>query len=260
MNKTTYRKFARARFVDIDEETERRLKILQSCSGPLGAEEVLIRLTDDHGLNLMRPKERQPRYLPQPYRDPTTNQPAPNPYVTGNKADIRALETHNPPLAEHYKRLATAPNKYLIELAQEEFERVENNARERRYSLEHHAKNPFVGDNRTEQAAFQQREGEATTNLFIRESKPLDIGSVFDNHTLLGRIFKTDQQLFQIVKAAIDHEKELQKAARAKEQAELHEAAARAERDLDALRQVRSGITVLPDGRRITMGGGKRIR
>lgn len=267
-----WKNHARARFVQLDETTRRRLaSLLRGCEATQPGnvsnlfDETLEKLTDIHGLNLLRPKPREPRKLPEPFKDPVTGQPCENPWKTGNVRDQRAITKAHPELARHLRRAAEEPNAYAVELAEEEEARLAEIKREAEYTADVHAKNVFVRGTHTDQHGFAaalkailpEAEADAVVKLYQREAKPMDISALFakageTGQGVLNQIASQDRILFDVVKGAQEREQWIERARFEVAERQRAEDAVAAERQARARVEQMKGIRRYPDGRIVT--------
>jgi hypothetical protein len=208
---------------------------------------LLEKLTDQHGANLLRPKPREPKKIPPPWKD-AHGRELPNPFATGDAKGQRILRTHDKELAEFYEQQAKNPYEFEQRLREEERERVEQNRIESEYTAEIHSQNVFVDPsaNETDRTDFVQTHPKRAS-IWKRESLPAR-ANVFgrdQNQTIRSRIYKTDTDLWRVVEAAEKANDKL----RAEE-------AVQAQRDREAaeakLSELRHKIERPSDGRIIT--------
>jgi hypothetical protein len=241
-----------ARFVELGEDTARYLAELIEAGT---TDEDMETLAYDFGVtSLLREKPKDERKFPPPLKLPN-GEAAANPYLTGNVKDQRALMVFDPELAEHYRRIAEEPIRYCIELDKQECERRTRNAWLAGYTREAHSKNPFVTGDKTLQGKFYQEHGRELTDIYIRESQPIDLSPIFSGR-LDAKLNRLHPKLFEIVQKAKAKEAEFQSRENAKRQEEFYRAAERARRDRAALALVEKGLQMTRDGRLVGAGGG----
>jgi hypothetical protein len=209
--------------------------------------------------------------------------PMPNPYVKGGSvADRKMLERKvaiaksafddNPrdilaaaefhqwnSIVTHLKRSAAEPVKYAFEKAAEEESRVRWN-----FAIENYdpSKNSYF----TKEGVleFEQTVEPELKPLYRALARPMSLplfGANSEQHrTLIYSLYRIGGKTWQAIEAGQAREMKLRADEReraAAEKAERIKTALQTQRDIQELE---AGITVLPDGRRITLGGSRRIR
>ena len=168
---------------------------------------VLEKLSDEYGANLLRPKPREPKSIPEPWKDAHGNVMG-NPLLDLDKSRRERGRTvlfkHDPELLAYYEKAADDP--YGTEQArrQEARECEEENKLEAAYSETTHEHNPFAASaSASARSAFVKEHPEKVA-IYRREAKPVRSNAFGSeaNETVRTQIVKSDPDLWRIVKIA----------------------------------------------------------
>jgi hypothetical protein len=224
------------------------------------------------GLKVVRPPEIPKPELPHQIKDPVSGEhlknlwaiPMPQDPLEQRKliSERKALIALSPALARHMQRMADDPAGYLLELKLAEEKRLRANSAEASYDGKMHAANPLCGDNETDKVEFIRMNRDRDPEWLAvcqREVAPVDLSPIFStrHNAVRVAIWKaptSERQIMlrEIVTAAAKREAGiLEEEFRATER-EREEGAARAARDLAALKEKQAGVTRYSDGRIVT--------
>ena len=119
------REHPRWREYTLTDEARLRLEILSfACNQDKGVFlDALEDLSGSYGLNVLKPPLKREWEAP-PLLTDDSGQPLPNPWLSNNVADQRAITKSDPELAEHLRQMATNPYAYKLRLQAAERARV----------------------------------------------------------------------------------------------------------------------------------------
>ena len=167
-----------------------------------------------------------PPELPKLWRDPLTNEPLPNPWLTNdNKAKAFLGGTigkpgRDPALAKHFQKMAKDPYGTVAEIQDAQARAAQR--KQIKYDETTHAENPYLTDNLTAKGRLEKTDPERA-EVYRAEAKPVELPWELGkkHQTGLGKIARHNPELRNLVERASAHTQTWAKAELQRTQAEL---------------------------------------
>jgi hypothetical protein len=165
------------------------------ASADNGKEKFAAFLANDVGPlvpGLFQENAPDPSELPKVWRDPATNEPLPNPWLTNDNKAKALLGKRDPALAAHYQAMAKSPYEYVARL--QDMAAAAARRKAVKYDASTHEKNPWITGNHTEQSRMVIVDPEKA-EVYKREAKPLQLPWTIGarNLTGMGRLSKNPE-------------------------------------------------------------------